>query len=119
MIGVDWGTTSFRAYRITREGTIRDSRAGPRGIMNVPDARFADTLREEIGPWLALHPGLRGNERNHDQCTMVVSNRMPNTSCKPRRPAGVTRNARVPRCRVSQPSSMRRRQICAPTKPAR
>ena len=53
MIGVDWGTTSFRAFRITREGTIRDSRAGPRGIMNVPDARFADTLREEIGPWLA------------------------------------------------------------------
>jgi 2-dehydro-3-deoxygalactonokinase len=53
MIGVDWGTTSFRAFRITREGTIRDSRIGPRGIMNVPDARFADTLRDEIGPWLA------------------------------------------------------------------
>jgi 2-dehydro-3-deoxygalactonokinase len=53
MIGVDWGTTSFRAYRITHEGTIRDSRSGPRGIMNVPDGRFADTLREEIGPWLA------------------------------------------------------------------
>ena len=25
----------------------------PRGIMAVPDKRFADTLREEIGPWLA------------------------------------------------------------------
>ena len=54
MIGVDWGTTSFRAYRLTREGVIRDRRSVPRGIMAVPDGRFADTLREEIGPWLAV-----------------------------------------------------------------
>ena len=53
MIGVDWGTTSFRAFRIGRDGSIRDRRSGPRGIVNVPDSRFADTLREEIGPWLA------------------------------------------------------------------
>jgi len=54
MIGIDWGTTSFRAFRIGRDGTIRDRRASPRGIMNVPDNRFAETLREEIGPWLAV-----------------------------------------------------------------
>ena len=53
MIGIDWGTTSFRAFRIARDGAIRDRRASPRGIMNVPDNRFAETLREEIGPWLA------------------------------------------------------------------
>ena len=53
MIGVDWGTTGFRAFRIARDGTIRDRRAGLRGILNVQDGRFADTLREEIGPWLA------------------------------------------------------------------
>ncbi len=53
MIGIDWGTTSFRAYRIARDGTIRDRRASQRGIVNVPDGRFSDTLREEIGPWLA------------------------------------------------------------------
>jgi 2-dehydro-3-deoxygalactonokinase len=53
MIGVDWGTTSFRAFRVTKDGTIRDRRTGPRGILNVPDGRFGDTLREEIGPWLA------------------------------------------------------------------
>jgi 2-dehydro-3-deoxygalactonokinase len=53
MIGVDWGTTSFRAFRIARDGSIRDRRASPRGILNVPDNRFAETLREEIGPWLA------------------------------------------------------------------
>ena len=54
MIGIDWGTTSFRAFRIARDGSIRDRRSSPRGILTVPDARFGDTLREEIGPWLAL-----------------------------------------------------------------
>jgi len=53
MIGVDWGTTSFRAFRMAPDGTIRDRRTALRGIANVPDNRFADTLREEIGPWLA------------------------------------------------------------------
>src|SRR3979411_1601804 len=53
MIGVDWGTTSFRAFRISRDGTIVDRRASPRGIMHVPDKRFAETLRDEIGRWLA------------------------------------------------------------------
>lgn len=53
MIGVDWGTTSFRAFRIAADGTIRDRRNALKGILNVPDSRFADSLREEIGPWLA------------------------------------------------------------------
>jgi 2-dehydro-3-deoxygalactonokinase len=53
VIGIDWGTTSFRAFRVGRDGGIRDRRAGPKGILNVPDGRFGDTLREEIGPWLA------------------------------------------------------------------
>jgi 2-dehydro-3-deoxygalactonokinase len=53
MIGIDWGTTSFRAYRIAPNGTIRDRRSSLRGILNVQDGRFAETLREEIGPWLA------------------------------------------------------------------
>src|SRR5271165_1030339 len=54
MIGVDWGPTSFRAFRVARDGAVRDRRASPRGILNVPDGRFGDTLRDEIGPWLAL-----------------------------------------------------------------
>ncbi len=53
MIGVDWGTTSFRAFRMTADGMIRERRNALKGILNVPDSRFADTLREEIGPWLA------------------------------------------------------------------
>jgi 2-dehydro-3-deoxygalactonokinase len=53
MIGVDWGTTSFRAFRLTQDGALRDRRSALKGVLNVPDNRFADTLREEIGPWLA------------------------------------------------------------------
>ncbi|HEY7581245.1 MAG TPA: 2-dehydro-3-deoxygalactonokinase [Acetobacteraceae bacterium] len=53
MIGVDWGTTSFRAFRIRQDGSVRDRRIALKGLLNVPDSRFADTLREEVGPWLA------------------------------------------------------------------
>lgn len=53
MIGVDWGTTSFRAFRLAQDGGIRDRRVALKGLLNVPDNRFADTLREEVGPWLA------------------------------------------------------------------
>ena len=53
MIGIDWGTTSFRAFRIARDGTVRDRRTAQKGILKVPDGRFGDTLREEVGPWLA------------------------------------------------------------------
>ena len=67
MIGVDWGTSRFRAYRLTAAGAIRDHRASARGILAVPDGRFADSLREEIGPWLAA------GERHVLLCGMVGS----------------------------------------------
>jgi 2-dehydro-3-deoxygalactonokinase len=84
MIGVDWGTTSFRAFRIARDGTIRDRRSGQRGILNVPDGRFGDTLREEIGPWLAAG-------ENHVLLSGMIGSRQgwkeaPYLPC----PAGVT-----------------------------
>jgi 2-dehydro-3-deoxygalactonokinase len=53
MIGVDWGTTSFRAFRLAADGNIRDRRTALRGILNIQNNKFADSLREEIGPWLA------------------------------------------------------------------
>jgi 2-dehydro-3-deoxygalactonokinase len=53
MIGVDWGTTSFRVFRYGPDGSLRDRRSAPKGIMAIPDGRFGEALREEIGPWLA------------------------------------------------------------------
>ncbi|MGH7051858.1 MAG: 2-dehydro-3-deoxygalactonokinase [Acetobacteraceae bacterium] len=52
MIGVDWGTSNFRAYRLAEDGTILDRRAAPSGILRVADGRFAEALGAEIGAWL-------------------------------------------------------------------
>ncbi len=53
MIGVDWGTSSLRAYRIGPDGLVLDRRAAPLGILAVTDGDFAAVLTREIGPWLA------------------------------------------------------------------
>ncbi|MCW3474245.1 2-dehydro-3-deoxygalactonokinase [Limobrevibacterium gyesilva] len=53
MIGVDWGTSSFRAFRLAADGRILGRRSTPRGILHVEGGRFADALLAEIGPWLA------------------------------------------------------------------
>lgn len=52
MIVIDWGTSSFRAFRIAIDGAILDRRSAPRGIMHVEGGRFAETLRDHIGDWL-------------------------------------------------------------------
>lgn len=67
MIAIDWGTSRFRAFRLAADGTIRDHKSDARGILAVPDGRFADSLREEIGPWLAA------GERHVLMCGMVGS----------------------------------------------
>src|SRR5579859_3442324 len=53
MIGVDWGTTCFRAFRLGEDATILDRREAPLGILHVGPGRFADALAAQIGPWLA------------------------------------------------------------------
>lgn len=52
MIGVDWGTSSFRAFRLDGTGRVTDRVSAPRGIMAVADGNFAAVLRAQIGPWL-------------------------------------------------------------------
>jgi 2-dehydro-3-deoxygalactonokinase len=53
MIGVDWGTSSFRAFRLAADGTVRDRRASPRGILTIAAGGFATELRQQVGDWLA------------------------------------------------------------------
>lgn len=53
MIGVDWGTTSLRAWRLAPDGAIIEGRASPRGIMTIIDRQFEPVLREIAGDWLA------------------------------------------------------------------
>jgi 2-dehydro-3-deoxygalactonokinase len=52
MIGVDWGTSSFRAFRISPDGRITDRAGMQRGIMTVSDGGFAPVLEQAVGAWL-------------------------------------------------------------------
>ena len=52
MIGVDWGTSSFRAYRL-RGREVTDRRTLPLGILSVADGRFEAALQDAVGAWLA------------------------------------------------------------------
>ncbi len=52
MIGVDWGTTSFRAVRL-RSRTVLERRELPLGILQVPPGGFAEALWDAVAPWLA------------------------------------------------------------------
>ena len=52
MIGIDWGTTSFRAYRL-RGRAVLDRVALPLGILNVAAGGFPGALEDAVAPWLA------------------------------------------------------------------
>lgn len=52
MIGVDWGISSMRAYRL-RGGRVSERREQPAGILTVSDGQFAEMLRECVGEWLS------------------------------------------------------------------
>jgi 2-dehydro-3-deoxygalactonokinase len=52
MIGIDWGTSSLRAYRLAPDGAVLDRVDRPGGILTVAAGGFPDALREAVGPWL-------------------------------------------------------------------
>jgi 2-dehydro-3-deoxygalactonokinase len=54
MIGVDWGTTHLRAYRIDASGKPLAARVTPEGILSVSPGAFASTLESVIEDWLEL-----------------------------------------------------------------
>lgn len=51
LIGVDWGTSSFRAFLIGSEGEVIDGISSPEGIMKVADKCFDAVLDRLIGDW--------------------------------------------------------------------
>ncbi|GGG48295.1 MFS transporter [Caldovatus sediminis] len=53
MIGVDWGTSSLRAYRLAADGTVCERREAERGVLTVPPGGFPAVLREAVGDWIA------------------------------------------------------------------
>jgi 2-dehydro-3-deoxygalactonokinase len=53
MIGIDWGTSSFRAWRLGPGGAILGRVESDDGILGIPPGGFPAALRAAIGPWLA------------------------------------------------------------------
>jgi 2-dehydro-3-deoxygalactonokinase len=51
VIAVDWGLTSFRAWRLASDGTVQDSVSGPFGIRALADRDFATVLDRAVGVW--------------------------------------------------------------------
>src|SRR4051812_32089105 len=61
LIGLDWGTTSLRAYRFDASGQVVDARHRPLGILQVAaDAGagdgFARALDQACGDWISADP---------------------------------------------------------------
>lgn len=53
MIAIDWGTTSFRAYRLDASGASIELRTAPDGILAVEPGRFPAILKRHAGDWIA------------------------------------------------------------------
>ena len=62
-IALDWGTSSFRAYLLNRDGAIQETIAAPHGILAVKDAAFDETLESSHRP---LGQGVAGHGVWHD-----------------------------------------------------
>ncbi len=51
-IGVDWGTTSFRAFRLAPDGAVLEARRAEAGILAIDDGAFEDALEALVGDWM-------------------------------------------------------------------
>ena len=57
-VGIDWGTTRFRAYLIDETGAVIDRVTSDDGIMAVKPGGFPAVLAIRCGMWLARDPDL-------------------------------------------------------------
>lgn len=58
LIGVDWGTSSFRAYLINRDGEVIDSISAAEGILSVRDGDFESVFERLLADWLRDYSSL-------------------------------------------------------------
>lgn len=56
MIGIDWGSSGFRAYRLADDGSIRERRTATSGIASLTPTDYAAVLQQQIGDWLRDDP---------------------------------------------------------------
>ncbi len=53
LIGIDWGTSSLRAYLIDEKGDVIDKISSAQGIINVKNQAFKQVLERLISPWVS------------------------------------------------------------------
>ena len=58
LIGLDWGTSSLRAYLYASDGTVLDRRARPWGIQHLPEGGYAAAFHGIAGDWRGQWPAL-------------------------------------------------------------
>jgi 2-dehydro-3-deoxygalactonokinase len=51
LIGIDWGTSSLRAYRMDEHGRILDTRVRPWGVRQLPVGGFDAALADVVQDW--------------------------------------------------------------------
>jgi 2-dehydro-3-deoxygalactonokinase len=52
MIALDWGLSSFRAFRLDEAGAILAQRSAPAGVLTIADGAFEAALASQLGDWL-------------------------------------------------------------------
>lgn len=57
-IGIDWGSTNFRAFLLDTDAHILDRKQAARGMLSVQRDQFAAVLREQIADWLQQYPNI-------------------------------------------------------------
>jgi 2-dehydro-3-deoxygalactonokinase len=56
VIGIDWGSSGFRAYRLNEAGAVVERRTAPSGIASLTPTDYAAVLQRQIGDWLRDDP---------------------------------------------------------------
>jgi len=52
LIGVDWGTSSFRAFLMDGDGNVLESNETDQGVLNIEGRNFLGVLEDHINGWL-------------------------------------------------------------------
>ncbi len=114
LIGVDWGTTSFRAVLMDGVGAILDRTASGDGLLSVTDRGFEAVLERAIGGWdLAralpvIASGMVTSrsgwvETAYLPCPAGLRNSPAPSPASPRRAGGGSRSS--PACRSAMPTA--------------
>jgi 2-dehydro-3-deoxygalactonokinase len=55
-IGIDWGSSNFRAYAVDKTGQVRQRTKAHQGVLRIKEDNFAPTLKRLLGKWFNKYP---------------------------------------------------------------